>query len=256
MIELYDVGRTTHKPVPKMYEFIMQNADRYVQDQALAQRLKDEAAQRELPGHSIPQELFSEMCRIWVEAHRTGDFPIEASKLVYPDTIPQFRRVKEAGRNIGVLTSGSEEFTKVLFRLPIGEGETLADLVDEFLLGDKIGDKDSPETFARLWDARKSDIYSIYDDKESVCLAASEGIRQAGGYAAIFLVDRNGRYVNQDGRYYVSEENSASHKVLKENLIHIIKSFDVLEDNDDEVPYHHDAEPRIVRPKLEMDHDL
>lgn len=235
-IELYDVGRTTHKPVPGMYKFIVDHAGRFVGDSKLAEELKKDAANREKPGYSIPQEHFSEMCRIWVDAFNQGEFPINVPSLVYEDTPRRLASVKAAGRKIGILTSGSAEFTRILFNCSFRTEDAVAEKysctaigkeilnydgdlgctinnkhsyfphldseanfhlgynVDEFLLGEEIGDKDHPDTFARLWENRKGDIHSVYDDKISVCQAAVEGLKQAGGSARIFLVDRKCKY--------------------------------------------------------------
>ena len=43
MMELYDLGRTTHRAVKGMYEFIIDNIDKYVSDNGLAEKLKEEA---------------------------------------------------------------------------------------------------------------------------------------------------------------------------------------------------------------------
>ena len=94
MMELYDLGRTTHKAVPGMYRFIVDNAHDFV-DGGLARDLVEQAKLRETDGHSIPQEYFSEMCRIWVEAYRQSKFPIDFSQVVYADTIPRFQKVRK-----------------------------------------------------------------------------------------------------------------------------------------------------------------
>lgn len=192
LIELYDLGGTTHSAVPGMYEFIAEHAWRYVQDSGLVQRLAEEARLRETPGHSIPQHYFSEMCKIWVQAHQEGVFGIHPEQIVYPDVVPRFMKVHEAGRRVGVLTSSSRAFTKLLFHVPIGE-RNLADFVDEYYLGNEIGDKDSPETFSGLWERTEGGIYAVFDDKLSVCRAAVQGIQQAGGTARIYLVDRKNK---------------------------------------------------------------
>lgn len=233
-IELYDMGRTTHKAVPGMYEFIVQNAERYIPDSVLAERLKIEAAQRELPGHSISQEFFSEMCRIWVEAYHKGDFPIDQELLVFPDTKWRFLEVKKKGRKIGVLTSGSRDLAQILFDYKFGidlgtcdacppkeedyEWHHLGSMVDEYFLGEEIGDKDLPETFARLWETRQGDIHSVYDDKISVCQAAIDGLKQAGGSARIYLVDRKGKY-NKG-------ELADKVRALQSQGVRLIQSFD------------------------------
>lgn len=188
-IELYDIGRTTHSAVPGMYEFIAEHAGEYVQDKGLAQKLAEEARLRETPGHSIPQQYFSEMCKIWVQAHQEGVFVIHPEQIIYSDVVPRFMKVHEAGRRVGVLTSSSHAFTELLFHVPIGE-RNLADFVDEYYLGEEIGDKDSPETFSGLWERTKGGIYAVFDDKLSVCRAAVQGIQQAGGTARVYLVDR------------------------------------------------------------------
>ena len=190
MMELYDLGRTTHKAVKGMYEFIISNIDKYVSDKGLAEKLKEEAKNREVKGHSIPQEYFSAMCGVWTMAYRTGDFPIDLETTIFPDTIPRFKRVKANGRRIGILTSASRDFTDILYGLPTGENQRLSDLVDEYFLGQDIGDKDFPETFAGLWERTKGGIYAVFDDKPSVWRAASDGIRQANGSARIYLIDR------------------------------------------------------------------
>ena len=189
-VELYDMGRCTHKAVPGMYEFITNNAERYVTNPQLAQRLKQEAANRELPGYSIAQELFSEMCRIWVEAYQNGHFPIDTPAITFPDTAPRFERVKQLGRKVGVMTSGSLDFVKLLYGAELQGGQKLAGLVDEYFLGEEIGDKDHPETHAKLWELTERGIYALFDDKMSVCRAADEGLKSAGGRAQIYLVDR------------------------------------------------------------------
>ncbi|MBI2548316.1 hypothetical protein HYW21_03115 [Candidatus Woesearchaeota archaeon] len=194
MIELYDMGRTTHRAVKGMYEFIVNNIDRYVSDQQLAEKLKEEARNREVQGHSIPQECFSAMCTVWTQAYRTGDFLIDLEATIFPDTVPRFQKVKENRRRIGILTSASKDFTDILYGLPIGANQKLSDLVDEYFLGEEIGDKDFPETFVRLWERTEGGIYAIFDDKPSVCRAASDGIRQANGSASIYLVDRKNQY--------------------------------------------------------------
>lgn len=222
MIELYDMGRCTHKAVPGMYELIVNRASEFIEDSGLATELQQHAANREKPGYSIPQKHFSQMCGIWVAAYHSGDFPIDVPELTFPDTITRFQRVKRAGRHIGILTSGSKKFTEILFSLPVGEERTLAGFVDEYLLGEDIGDKDHPETFARLWDARKGDIHSIYDDKLSVCEAAIEGLKQAGGSAHIYWVDRK--------RKYTSEELGGRIQVLQVWGVNIIRSFDEVRD--------------------------
>ena len=248
MIELYDVGRTTHKSVPGMYEFIVDNAERYVQDLALARQLKEEAAQRELPGHSILQNLFTEMCRIWVKAYRQGAFPINQRELVYHDTPGRFEHVKNSGRKIGVLTSASLDFTKILFDtqfltleynlcrgddLPTdGDFIHLGTAVDEYLLGEEIGDKDHPETFGRLWETRQGDIAAVFDDKVSVCEAAVNGFKMAGGSPQIYLVGRNGKYDELrsvlGGRFTTGLRNPALAErvqALKSRGVVVINSF-------------------------------
>ncbi|MBS3118891.1 hypothetical protein J4417_04400 [Candidatus Woesearchaeota archaeon] len=197
MMELYDLGRTTHKAVKGMYEFIISNIDKYVSDKGLAEKLKEEAKNREVKGHSIPQEYFSAMCGVWTMAYRTGDFPIDLETTIFPDTIPRFKRVKANGRRIGILTSASRDFTDILYGLPTGENQRLSDLVDEYFLGQDIGDKDFPETFAGLWERTKGGIYAVFDDKLSVCRAAREGLNQAGGKSKIYLVDRKWQYTEE-----------------------------------------------------------
>jgi len=217
-MELYDLGRTTHKAVKGMYEFIISNIDKYVSDKGLAEKLKEEAKNREVKGHSIPQEYFSAMCGVWTMAYRTGDFPIDLETTIFPDTIPRFKRVKANGRRIGILTSASRDFTDILYGLPTGENQRLSDLVDEYFLGQDIGDKDFPETFAGLWERTKGGIYAVFDDKLSVCRAAREGLNQAGGKSKIYLVDRKGQYTEE-----VLEE-------LAENGIIRVRNFGEVQD--------------------------
>ena len=81
--------------------------------------------------------------------------------------------------------------------MPTGENQRLSDLVDEYFLGQDIGDKDFPETFAGLWERTKGGIYAVFDDKLSVCRAAREGLNQAGGKSKIYLVDRKGQYTEE-----------------------------------------------------------
>lgn len=198
MIELYDLGRCTHGPVAGMYEFIVENASKYVADPAFADVLKQHAANRELPGYSVPQGAFSEMCRIWVDAYQQGTFDLKPAGIVFPDTAPRFRRVKQQGRRIGILTSGSEAFTKLLFHVPT-DGGMLDELVDEYLLGEQIGDKDLPETHAGLWEKTNKGIYALFDDKVSVHEAALEGLGADAQRVKLYLVDRKGRYQESMG---------------------------------------------------------
>ncbi|MBI2632694.1 hypothetical protein HYW75_06840 [Candidatus Pacearchaeota archaeon] len=197
MIELYDLGRTTHRAVKGMYEFVINNIDKYVGDKGLAEKLKEEAKNREVKGHSIPQEYFAAMCDVWTKAYKTGDFLIDLEATIFPETIPRFKKVKANGRRIGILTSASRDFTNILYGLPIGENQRLSDLVDEYFLGQDVGDKDFPETFAGLWERTEGGIYAIFDDKISVCRAARKGLDLAGGNSSIYLVDRKGQYTEE-----------------------------------------------------------
>lgn len=217
MIELYDLGRTTHKAVPGMYEFIVNHADKYVSPPR-ASELKAHARNRETPGHSIPQDAFTEMCDIWVHAYQHGDFPIDQQTLIFPDTLSRFQKVKAKGGEIGILTSASRDFTEILFRTTLQNGQNLSDLINYYFLGEEIGDKDFPETFTRLWEKTNGGIYAIFDDKPSVCRAASEGIKQANGSARIYLVDRKNQYARQ------VQEELADKGIIK------IASFDAISD--------------------------
>jgi len=217
MIELYDLGRTTHGAIPGMYQFIVDNAQDFVDDR-LTKELKDQAKLRERKGHSIPQEYFSKMCNIWVEAHKQGTFQIDFSKVIYEDTIPRFQRARQLGREIAVLSSASRDFTELFYDITISPGKKLSDLVGEYFLGEEIGDKDLPETHARLWEKTRGGIYAIFDDKPSVCNAAKDGIDQAGGNPKIYLVDRKEQYTGE-----VLEE-------LTEKGIINIKTFDEVQD--------------------------
>ncbi len=105
MIELYDLGRCTHKPAKGLYEFIVNHSNKFVKDSCLVKELRQHAANREKPGYSIPQEHFSEMCRIWVAAYRSGDFSINVPELIFPDSILRFITVHDGGSQIGILTS-------------------------------------------------------------------------------------------------------------------------------------------------------
>lgn len=223
MIELYDLGRCTHRPVQGMYEFIVNNADRYVSDPAFADVLKQHAANRELPGYSVPQDAFSEMCRIWVDAYQKGEFDLKPTGIVFPDTAPRFRRVKEQGRRIGILTSGSEAFTKLLFHVPT-EGGMLDELVDEYLLGENIGDKDLPETHAGLWERTQGGIYALFDDKVSVHRAALDGLGADAPKVKLYLVDRKGRYQESTGA--LAEQV----RELQGSGVQLISSFDQVTD--------------------------
>ena len=137
-IELYDMGRTSHKAVPGMYEFIVNHADRFVSDFRLAEELRQQAADREQPGYSISQEHFSEMCRIWADAYNKGEFPINVPQLVFPDTPERFMAVKRAGRKIGILTSGSAEFTKILFNCSFRSEDSVTRKYADTQLGREI----------------------------------------------------------------------------------------------------------------------
>lgn len=207
-IELYDMGRCTHKAVPGMYEFIVRNADQYVADTNRAAELRRSAANRELPGFSIPQDQFTEMCGIWVAAYKSGAFPIDVKAIMFPDTPRRFWNVYDDGRRIGILTSGSKDFTQLLYdvncRVESWDHEfvfrgNVSKLVDEYLLGEEIGDKDHAETFGKLWEAKEGQIAAVFDDKVSVCEAAISGFQQAGGSSKIYLVDRKGSYDNLQG---------------------------------------------------------
>lgn len=212
MFELYDVGRTTHRAVPGMYEFIENHAEKYVGDYRLACELKSHAKLREVEGHSIPQEYFSAMCGIWTQAYADGEFKMDIGSIIFPDTVPRFQKVRNEGRKIGILTSASKEFTDILYSLPVGNGK-LSDYINEYFLGEQIGDKDFPETFAGLWDSTGGKIAAVFDDKPSVCKAASSGLKMAGGSARIYLVDR---------KRVLSEEYTDE---LKSVGVNIIPSF-------------------------------
>ncbi len=218
-IELYDMGRCTHKAVPGMYEFIVRNADRLVSDQERAEQLKTSAANRELPGYSIPQDQFTEMCGIWVAAYHSGDFSIDVKAITFPDTSTRFQAVHEAGRAVGVLTSGSRAFAEVLYGLELPTGGKLSTLVNEYFLGEEIGDKDHPETFGRLSDMKEGKIAAVFDDKVSVCEAAVEGFKLAGCSSRIYLVDRKNSYDNLQG------ELGERVRALEDQGIRRIKSF-------------------------------
>ncbi len=218
MIELYDLGRTTHRAVRGMYGFIINNIDKYVSDKDLAENLKEEAKNREIQGHSIPQKYFSAMCDVWTQAYITGDFPIDLEATIFPDTVPRFQKVKANGRKIGILTSASRDFTDILYSLPIGANQKLSNLVNDYFLGEEIGDKDFPETFAGLWERTKGGIYAVFDDKLSVCRAAYEGLNLAGGNSRIYLVDRKEQYAEE-----VMEE-------LMEKGIIRVRNFDEVQD--------------------------
>lgn len=192
-IELYDLGQTTHRLIPGLYEFIIERAGEYVTPD-LARQLAEHARNRIEQNASTPQEPFSAMCRIWVEACRRGAFHLNPSDLVFPDTIPRFQAVKRNGREVGVLTSGSSDFTTLLYDVAIPENGCLAGLVDRYFLGEEVGDKDYPETFERLWQLTDGGIYAVFDDKLTVCVAAAQGLKAVDGSARIYLVDRNGIY--------------------------------------------------------------
>jgi len=237
LIELYDVGRCTHKPVKGMYEFIVDRADKFVSDPVLAKELQNHAVNREKQGYSIPQEAFSEMCRIWVTAYRSGDFPIDVADLTFPDTVTRFQYLKKWNqRQIGILTSGSKEFTEILYGLKVESDKKLSDFVDEYFLGEEIGDKDRPETFARLWDKTEGRISAIYDDKISVCEAAVQGLGRELGRrwtqstslkdcVWIWLVDRKNEYATADG-----ELRERVQKLLQDPRVHRVNNFDQVTD--------------------------
>ena len=64
--------------------------------------------------------------------------------------------------------------------------------------------------------------YAVFDDKLSVCEAAMEGLRQAGGSAQLYLVDRKGKY----------DQGELADKVnaLRAQGIKLIRSFDEVRD--------------------------
>jgi len=192
--ELYDLGRTTHKPIKGLYEFIINNAQRF--DPEHAEKLVEHAVNRKTPGYSMPQEYFTRMCEIWVKAHYDGEFPIDIEENIYPDTIPRFQQIKAAGRKIGILTSGTRDFTEIFYSMPVpGTDQKLSDLVDDYFLGEEIGDKAEPETYERIWEKTQGGIWAIVDDKPKVCRAALEGLDAIGGNADhIFWMDRNNKY--------------------------------------------------------------
>lgn len=222
-IELYDMGRCTHKPVKGMYKFIVDHAHKFVADQDYAAHLSQQAANRELPGYSIAQDEFSEMCRIWVAAYHSGDFPMNIPALTHADTVRRFNTIKQAGREIGVLTSGSRDFTKLLYSLELGGGRRLSDFVDQYLLGAEIGDKDKADTFSKLWETQEGRIHSIFDDKVSVCEAALDGLGAVGGSSRIYLVDRKGKYEDTTG------EIADRVRELEGRGVHRIRTFDDVE---------------------------
>lgn len=189
-IELYDMGRCTHKRIPGMYEFVIDNSEMYISDKAFAGEVSWHAKNRLEKKASIPQTYFSALCGVIVAGYNSGEFQIDFDKVLSPETVPRFVYVKNQGRYVGVMTSGTKELVEIFYDKPIGDGRVLNQLVDYYFLGEEIGDKDFPETFAKLWEMTEGGIYAIFDDKPTVCRAAIEGLKIAGGSSKIYMVDR------------------------------------------------------------------
>jgi len=212
MRDCFDVGKTTHNRVTyetggnlkKMYDFVMENAHRYV-DRQIGEGAEDPygigdsakiaakvvtGAQSRLDDANPDKPFYVWASRILVAAYNDGEFPIEPEKVIFPDTVPMFKKVKEAGRLVCVMTSFSQPFTEILFGMPLTGNQILTDLVDEYYTADNMGDKNLPETFADLWTVTEGGIHAIFDDKPLVCRSAWEGLRSEGGSANIYLVDR------------------------------------------------------------------
>lgn len=196
MLEIYDLGRTTHQPFIGLFEFIRDNAQQYVEEAAEL----EEWAVRRMDGASIPQEYFTQMCDIWLQAHDTGKYRINPQ--IYPDTAERFQRVRQRGDGIAVLSSSTPEFMKLCYDMPAGDGR-LSDLVNHYLSGRDVGDKDHPDTYTKLWEATEGHISAIFDDKLSVCRAAKQGFPD--GQVRIYLVDRRNLIRGgEDGIYQIT----------------------------------------------------
>lgn len=180
MIELYDVGRVITGPFKEGYEFIVEHGDRYIKDKEALERIRAFHRDR----GKISQEDFNLLNYVWVEAIYNNELYVNPRELVYPDVKPRFEKVRSRGDKVILHTSGSRELIDILLK---NECE-----YDEVLVGEETGDKNHPETFARIWEYTKGKILAFYDDKPSVLHAAHEGFQMAAAKPRLYLVDRLG----------------------------------------------------------------
>ncbi len=185
-IELYDVGRTLIKPLKQGYGFIAEHGDRYINDRESLERIRAFHNDRSI---KLTQKDFDILSYAWAEAIKDGGMVVNPSELVYADVKPRFDKVRARGHNVVLHTSGSKELTHLLVGDEFG--------FDDILLAEDTGDKNSPETFAALWEYTEGGILAFYDDKASVIDAAYEGFRSVSANLGIYLVDRTDT-VNQE----------------------------------------------------------
>ena len=181
MIELYDVGRVITGPFEDGYRFIAEQGEKYIDDKVALERIRAFHKDRKL---GISQEDFNWLNQAWVQAIKKGELPVNPAELVYRDVKPRFEKVRARGDLVWLLTSGSVELTDLLIR---DEAE-----YDEVLVGEDIGDKNHPETYAKVWDIAEGNVNAFFDDKPSALQAAYEGFRMAGGNPSLYFVDRDG----------------------------------------------------------------
>ncbi|MFH1052938.1 MAG: hypothetical protein V1740_00840 [Candidatus Woesearchaeota archaeon] len=184
-IELYDVGRVITGPFRQGYDFIASElAGKYITDPEALERIREFHRTR----GNISQDDFNLLNYAWVEAIKAGELEVDPSEIVYDDVAPRFNLVRGQGNLVYLLTSGSIELIELLI------GNTCQ--YDGLLVGEEIGDKNDPETFARVPALLDRDIKAFYDDKPSVLYAAYQGFQSAGVNPSLYLVDRHNK-VNQ-----------------------------------------------------------
>lgn len=179
MIELYDVGRVITGPFNEGYRFIAEQGDRYIQNKDALEEIRAFHRDR---SREISQFAFNFLNKAWTEAIRSKELIVKPSELVYRDVKPRFDKVRAAGNKVFLHTSGSKELVDYLL-----EGECT---YDRALFGEDTGDKNDPETFAKIQDLLEGQVSVFYDDKPRVLNAAYEGFRLAGGKVRLYLVDR------------------------------------------------------------------
>jgi methionine salvage enolase-phosphatase E1 len=180
--QLIDVGRTMIGKVPGMYEYVQNYAGQHFPKER-ADVLADLAGKRETNPELISQDVFSDFCTVWVAGYNSGQWKLNASEFVFPDTVPFVVDQKKQGYKIGVLTSGSKAFTDVLlsikFSQPVVIGKAkylgLPQLVDQYFLGEEWGDKNDFRSFQKIFSHIEDscdNIEGVFDDKETVVEAA------------------------------------------------------------------------------------
>jgi len=198
MLSLYDNAGTMFAVPPNFLQDGITFAQRYVSDdERVSAMVENFTARMEKRVGTTPQDLFDLVCDAFVEAEVNGEHEVSGKNLLYLDSIVQLKRDADEGRNSVLLTSGTPEYTRRFLDFDV-EGRPFREYIDAVWSGSEVGDKDCPETYGKIWEDTKGGVYALFDDKLSVCQAASTGFKSAGGNPYVFLVDRKGKYTETE----------------------------------------------------------